>query len=135
MGTVGRRWRVAELHDATAEYPPAPGTVLVARLWEASFLLEVARKALPRADAAYVAGCLFRIVVLCAHALHGHAGQWLINEKGAVDGAGRLLNAPRDFAVRARRLLGRRGTSANKLRAALDASSVLVDETIAACKE
>jgi Nucleotidyltransferase domain len=71
---------LAELHDSAAEYPPALGTALVARLWEASFLLEVARKALPQADAAYVAGRLFRIVVLRAHALHGHAGQWLINE-------------------------------------------------------
>jgi hypothetical protein len=71
---------LAKLHDSAAEYPPALGTALVARLWEASFLLEVARKALPQADAAYVAGCLFRIVVLCAHALHGRAGQWLINE-------------------------------------------------------
>jgi hypothetical protein len=124
---------LSELHEATAAYPPELGKAVVDRLWEALFLLDVTRKALLRADTVYVAGCLFRVVGLCAHALHGHAGRWLINEKGAIDSAGRLPNAPQDFAVRAHGLLGQLGTSPEELSAALDAASSLVEETRDAC--
>jgi hypothetical protein len=79
------------------------------------------------------AGCFFRVVVLCAHALHGHAGRWLINEKGAIDSAGSLANAPREFAERAHGLLGRLGGSVDDLNAALDAGSVLVRDTVEKC--
>ncbi len=54
-----------------------------------------------RGDSAYVAGSLFRVVGVLAHALHGAARRWLINEKGAVASAGRLACAPPDFAARA----------------------------------
>ncbi|HEX2362059.1 MAG TPA: hypothetical protein VHI11_08320 [Jiangellaceae bacterium] len=40
---------LSELHKATATYPPELGKAVVGRLWEASFLLDVARQALPRA--------------------------------------------------------------------------------------
>ncbi|MHB1475698.1 MAG: nucleotidyltransferase family protein, partial [Dermatophilaceae bacterium] len=75
-------------------YPPRLRDALVAGLWEASFAIDNARKAVTRADTTYMAGCLFRAVEVCAHALHGHAGHWLINEKGAVASAGRLPEAP-----------------------------------------
>ena len=58
-----------------ATYPVALGHALVAGLWEAGFALDIARKAASRADTTYVAGCLFRAVLLCAHALHGRAGR------------------------------------------------------------
>jgi len=57
---------------------------LIAGLWEADFLVGIARKAVARADSAYLAGCLFRLVGVCAHAPHGAAGRWLVNENGAV---------------------------------------------------
>ncbi len=44
----------------------------------------------------YVAGCPFRAVELCAHAVHAHADLWLVNERGAVASAGRLAAAPDD---------------------------------------
>ena len=62
-------------------YPVALGHALFAGLWEAGFALEVARKAESRADTTYVAGWLFRAVLLFAHALHGRAGRCLINER------------------------------------------------------
>ncbi len=43
--------------------------------------------AVSRADTTYVAGCLFRALELCAHAVHAHAGRWLVNEKGVVASA------------------------------------------------
>lgn len=81
---------ITELQQAARRYPTRLRDALVAGLWEASFTIDIARKAVSRGDTAYVAGCLFRVIEVCAHALHGHAGHWLINEKGAVASAGRL---------------------------------------------
>ena len=85
---------LTELHRVTEHHPPRLGQALIAGLWEASFLIENARKAVSRNDTTYVAGCLFRAVGMCVHALHGHTGRWLINEKGAVASADRLPAAP-----------------------------------------
>lgn len=63
-----------QLQETARRYPPRLRDALVHGLWEASFTIDIARKAVPRGDTTYVAGCLFRAVELCAHALHGHAG-------------------------------------------------------------
>ncbi len=125
---------LTELRGRMSAYPPRLAEVLVERLWEAEFLVGGARKAVHRGDAAYVAGCLFRVVGLCAHALHARAGRWLVNEKGAVTSAGRLGIAPERFAARAHGLLGHVGTTSEELAAACDAASDLVRETSAACR-
>ncbi|PVG81887.1 DNA polymerase subunit beta [Nocardioides gansuensis] len=122
------------LQQETRTYPPQLRETLVAQLWEASFALENARKAVTRADSAYVAGCLFRIVLLCAHALHADAGRWLINEKGAVASVGDLPHAPAGFSQRAHRLCGHIGKTAAELRATLSAAQDLLDDTRAACR-
>ncbi len=106
---------------------------MVRGLDEAEFCLAIAGKAVARADAAYIAGCLFRALELCAHALHGHAGRWLINEKGAIAAAGRIPGAPAHFAMRAPRLLGRIGSSPAELAASIGDGQRLVEETAAAC--
>lgn len=124
------------LHDAAGRYPPALATTVVTKtLWEASFSVEIARKAVGREDTAYVAGCIFRAVGLCAHAIHARAGRWLINEKGAVAAAGRLPTAPERFPHRAAAILGELGTTAPRLSAALDCAGDLVAETCASCSE
>jgi hypothetical protein len=46
----------------------------------------------------YASGCIFRAVMVCNHALHGRAGRWLINEKGATAASARLPVAPRHYA-------------------------------------
>src|SRR5674476_649774 len=71
---------ITALQKATRRYPPLLRDALVAGLREASFDIDIARKGVTRGDTAYVGGCLFRIVEVCAHALHGHAEHWLINE-------------------------------------------------------
>ena len=86
-----------------------------------------------RRDSTYVAGCLFRVVGLCAHALHGRARRWLVNEKGAVVAAGRLPLAPEGFADQAHGLLARVGTGPEELTAVLDAAAALLARTAAAC--
>ncbi|TDD72444.1 nucleotidyltransferase domain-containing protein [Jiangella aurantiaca] len=116
------------LRARAQQYPEPLRAALRAGLWEARFSVEIAAKAAARGDAAYVAGCLFRAVGICAHALHGHDGRWLINEKGAVTAAGALPSAPADFADRAHGLLGAAGTTAGDLSATVDAARALVAE-------
>lgn len=125
---------LTELHRATGRYPSRLGRALIAGLWEAGFLITIARKAVARGDTTYVAGCLFRAVGICAHALHGHAGRWLINEKGAVDSAARLPGAPPDFAARAHGLLAGLDSSSEGLSATLDAATDLLHDVTAACQ-
>jgi hypothetical protein len=121
------------LHEATTDYPHALTAALVRGIDEARFLLAVAAKATSRADSAYVAGCLFRIVGVCAHALHARAGRWLINEKGAVDAVGRLSVAPIDFTDRAQRLLAAPGHTPHALSVTLEAADDLVNDVAEAC--
>ncbi|MFD5318059.1 nucleotidyltransferase domain-containing protein [Streptomyces sp. NPDC127098] len=93
------------LRAEMAEYPAALRDALIGNArWEVPFILAQARKGAARGDGFYVAGCLFRAVGLLTHALHAHAGQWLLNEKGAVDAAAALPAAPPDFAARAHAL-------------------------------
>jgi hypothetical protein len=121
---------VTALRGLARQYPPALRASLVHVLWEAGFCVRIARKAVVRDDAAYVAGCLFRSVGLCAHALHAHAGRWLLNEKGAVSAAGGLPAAPAGFTVRVRGVFAGLAVPEG-LAAAADAAARLVDETAA----
>lgn len=93
---------LAELRSELAEFPPALRSTMIERLDEAHFLIGGAAKAVPRGDDAYVAACLFRVLLLCAHALHADAGRFVLNEKGAIAATGRLPGAPEGFAERAR---------------------------------
>lgn len=119
---------LTQLHDWTHTYPDALRHALEAALWEAHFSIAGAAKVTSRGDAAYVAGCLFRALLLCAHALHAHDRVWLINEKGAIDAAGRLPSAPPGFAERARDVLGRVGTTGAEIAVTLDAARALVTD-------
>jgi Nucleotidyltransferase domain len=51
-------------HDEYHFYPDALAAALVRRLWEAGFSLDIAAKAVRRADVVFVAGCLFRAIGL-----------------------------------------------------------------------
>jgi len=120
-------------HDAMAE-PPAPlRLALVSGLWEADFLLSSLGGAAARGDVVHVAGVLFRVVGVCAHALHGHAGRWLVTDKGMVAAAAGLPCAPADFADRAHELLGALGRSPADLADAVGRARALVADVVAAC--
>ncbi|NMN98051.1 nucleotidyltransferase domain-containing protein [Antrihabitans stalactiti] len=123
------------LRRTMRDYPEALSKSLVARLWEATFDVRIARKAIGRADTTFIAGCLFRAVTVCAHALHGHAGRWLINEKGAIAAASALPDAPADFAIRAHRLMGELGSTPTELADALAVAEELIAETRSVCEE
>jgi predicted nucleotidyltransferase len=124
---------LAALHKRTSVFPRALGDALVAGLWEADFLVGVAGKAVSRGDSAYVAGCVFRLVGVCAHALHGAAGRWLINEKGAVAAAAALPGAPARFRERVDAVFAGVDGDPVHLSAVLDAAADLVLDTADAC--
>ena len=116
-------------------YPDALRAALARNLWEADFLLQIAAKATSRGDAAYIALCLSRAMLLCAHALHAHDRRWLVNEKGAVAGADSLPSAPPHFAERVNQLLGRVGITPTELAESLGTARQLVDEVKRTCEE
>ena len=122
-----------ELQDRVRIYPPALSDALVAGLWEADFLIAVARKAVTRGDTAYVAGCLFRAIGVCAHALHGAARTWLINEKGAVAAADALPGAPARFRERVDATFAGMDGDPLRLTGAIDTAADLVLDTADAC--
>ncbi|WP_436946212.1 nucleotidyltransferase domain-containing protein [Streptomyces sp. SudanB25_2051] len=121
------------LRERLRPYPAPLRDALVAHArWEVPFTLAGARKGAARGDAFHVAGCLFRAVGLLVHALHAHAGAWVINEKGAVEEAARLPAAPDGFARRAHALFAPAATSPDALHATLDAADHLAAETLEA---
>lgn len=123
------------LQHEVRTYPPAlSAAVVTSSLWEAGFCLEIAGKAVSRADTTYVAGCLSRAVLLCTHALYARSGQWLINEKGAVTGAGRLPGAPEHFTTRAHGVLAVLGQQPDQLHAAIDAAADLLTDVRGICQ-
>jgi predicted nucleotidyltransferase len=126
--------QLTALRAQTQDYPPALTDALVGRgLWEAAFTIGMARKAVPGGDAGYTAGCLFRVVGLCCHALHGRAGRWVVNEKGLVASAARLPVAPAGFGERAQGVFADLRPDAEALATALDRGDILVAETARAC--
>ncbi|GAA4593132.1 putative nucleotidyltransferase [Actinoplanes octamycinicus] len=124
---------LAALRRRVQVYPRPLAEALVAGLWEADFLVGLARKGVPRFDTSYVAGCLFRLVGVLAHALHGAAGQWLINEKGAMAAAGRLPGAPAKFQERVDAAFSAVNNDPLHLTLAIDIAADLVLETTEAC--
>ena len=124
---------LAALQARASVYPAALADALISGLWEADFLLGVARKATGRADAAYVAGCLFRLIGVCAHALHGAARRWLVNEKGAVASAAAIPGAPARFSERVDAVFTMVDGDPLHLAEALDLATDLVLETADAC--
>jgi Nucleotidyltransferase domain len=124
---------LAALQAQVRVYPEKLSDALISGLWEADFLIAAARKAVSRGDSAYVAGCLFRVVGVCAHALHGAARQWLINEKGAVAAAARLPGAPRRFRERVDAAFGGVDGDPLHLTEAIDTAADLVLDTADAC--
>jgi hypothetical protein len=124
---------LSDLKDEIAVYPAKLAEALVGGLWEADFLVGIARKAVSRGDSAYVAGCLFRTAGVCAHALHGAARQWLVNEKGAVAAAAGLPGAPARFRERVDEVFAAVDGDPLHLTAAIDAAADLVLDTADAC--
>lgn len=122
---------LTRLKEQSAIYPPKLARAVVERLGEAEFLLDGVEKSAKRGDVTLVAGLLFRVVGLCAHAVHAKAGRWVINEKGLVDAAGRSPGSPPNFTARAHAIMGGLGTEVVDLEAAVSAARALVADVTA----
>jgi hypothetical protein len=70
---------------------------------------------------------------VCAHALHGAAGRWLVHEKGAIAAAAALPGAPERFKERVDAAFAGVDGDPVHLTAALDAAADLVLDTADAC--
>lgn len=116
------------LEQRAEKYPPALARALFERLDEARFMLGALGKSAGRGDVTFVAGCLFRVVCLCAHAVHAGSRRWAISEKGLIDAAARLPTAPPDFAARAHGILAALEPAPERLRAVIDDASRLVED-------
>ncbi|GLZ78973.1 nucleotidyltransferase [Actinorhabdospora filicis] len=105
------------LKTATAGYPAPLREALLDGLWEAGFMTANAAYGVKGDDPVYAAGCLFRAIGVLCHALHGHAGKWLVNEKGMVASADALGLVP-GFGERAGAVLAGLGDIAGAVAAA-----------------
>ncbi len=119
---------LSELREAACEYPEALAATLSAAIWESSFSIANARKAIPTADVMFAAGCLFRATGVMAQALHGHAKRWLINEKGAIASSAALPAAPQELEQRVANAFARIRPDDESLTAACNDLQALVDE-------
>jgi hypothetical protein len=123
---------VAALRAETQRYPDALADALVAAVWEPDLLLYgAAHHGAAAADAFFTAGCLFRMIGVLGHALHGHHRRWVTTEKRLIDSAGQLPGAPPEFARRAHAILGRLGTSSDEISATIATARALVADTLA----
>jgi hypothetical protein len=122
------RGELTVVKNQATTYPAKLTEAVVNRLAEAEFLLGALSKSAQRADVALVAGTLFRVVGLCAHAIYAKSGRWVITEKGLIPAAAELPEAPVDFAIRARRILGRLGTEPEELLMAINTAEAIVSE-------
>ncbi|MFG3602423.1 nucleotidyltransferase domain-containing protein [Micromonospora chersina] len=116
------------LRAQTRQYPSALSNALVEGLWEADFITGSAKYGAAGNDPTYAAGCLFRAVGVACHALHGHARQWLINEKGMVAMTAALPVAPPDFAERVHALLASPGRSQQEIAETVSRAEALIAE-------
>jgi len=126
------RGELTRLKEQAATYPTELARAVIDRLAEAEFILDGVEKSARRGDVAFVAGSLFRVVGLCAHAVHARAGRWVISEKGLVDAAAQLPSAPSDFAGRARAVLGTLGIQPRELQEAVRSARTLVRDVAGA---
>lgn len=123
---------IAALRAATQSYPDALAEALVAATWEPDLVLYgAASHGVAAVEPWYTAGCLFRVMGVLGHALHGHHRVWITGEKRLIDSAGRLRGAPADFTRRAHAILGHIGATGDEVAAAVDAARTLVADTVA----
>jgi predicted nucleotidyltransferase len=123
---------LSALRAETASYPEPLRAALIGASSQAAFTLDVARKPAVRGDVLYVSLSVSRAVGVLVQSLFAHARRWCLNEKGALDAAGRLPGAPPGFTARARVLLGSPGTTPQALTATVAAAAALVTDTRAA---
>jgi predicted nucleotidyltransferase len=123
---------VQALKAQITRYPPLLKQALIDKFfWEASFALENARKGVPYADVAYVAGCCFRSVSCLVQTLFALNERYYMNEKGALALAATFPRAPVRLAERVTGAFMALSAHGEDLLAVIQVLTDLVDETAA----
>jgi predicted nucleotidyltransferase len=111
-------------------YPAALRDALVAKyLYDASFMLTLARKPARRGDVFHVAGCLFRGAAALVQVLFALNQRWFLNEKGALAQTRAFSRRPERFDERAAAVLARPGAAPHQLARSVGELERLVAET------
>jgi predicted nucleotidyltransferase len=122
---------VQALKAQTTPYPPLLRQALIDKFfWEAGFALENARKGVPYADVAYVAGCCFRSVSCLVQTLFALNERYWMNEKGALALAATFPRVPGRLTERVTGAFTALSAHEDGLLAAIQALAGLVDETL-----
>jgi hypothetical protein len=121
---------VADLKARIDPYPPALGQALIEKyLYDASFMLDLGEKSVPRGDVFHAAGCLFRCAAGLIQVVFALNERFTMNEKKALGETETFARRPSDFATRTTRALAHPGEDSEALRATFDAMRRLLDET------
>ena len=123
---------LSALREEMASYPEPLRAALIGASGQADWAVRLAPKPAARGDVLYVSLCLSKAVGVLTQSVYAHGRRWYLNEKGALEVAGRLPGAPPGFTARARALLGCPGSTAQALTATVAAAGTLVAETRAA---
>lgn len=111
-------------------YPTRLAEALVARfLFDAAFMLDLARKPARRGDVFHVSGCLFRVAAALVQVLFALNRCFFLNEKGAIAAIDAMPLRPDRFGSRVEALLAAPGPSAPALEESVATAAALVDET------
>lgn len=123
---------VGSLKSLVTPYPPALTRAMIDNLWQAWFVLDSAAKGAARGDVAYVALCCSTAAMVCAHAWHAEAEQWVLNEEDLVPGVARLPLDSADFVDDVTTALAALGDGDDRLQDALVIMRRAVAHTVSA---
>jgi predicted nucleotidyltransferase len=116
-------------------YPSAMKTALMTKfLYEARFMLELARPGSVRCDVFHVSGCLFRCAAALVQVLFALNEMYFMNEKGALSAIKSFPIKPDAFPARVRSILASPGHDADTLHTGVAAMDTLIAETYALAK-
>jgi hypothetical protein len=117
-----------QLKKRVSSYPTPMKAALVATfLYDADFMLELARPAASRSDIFHVSGCLFRCAAAIVQVLFALNETYFMNEKGAVRAIDSFSIKPRAFSSRVQEVLG--SLSLGSLQDRLAEMAALIAET------
>jgi predicted nucleotidyltransferase len=123
------------LKSRVAAYPPRLRDALVQRfLFDAAFMLEVAKKPARRGDVFQVAGCLFRTAAALVQVLYAANERYFLNEKGALHEIATFPRQPEGFGARVAIILAAPGDAPHALVKSCERMEALVSETRTLCE-
>ena len=125
-----------ELKKGLNSYPEAMRTALTTRyLYDASFMLNLARPTSARCDVFHASGCLFRCAAAVIQVLFALNNAYFMNEKGALRLIESFPTKPNAFSARVRNILANPGQDSASLQTNVAAMDALIAETRSLAKD